>query len=284
MKIIEGNVIAQKIKDELKIEVEKLASNGIVPTLAIILVGNNSASEIYVRNKLKACTELGIKANLYRFDENIDETLLINNIRALNNDINIDGIIVQCPLLNHFNENKILQVISNEKDVDGFGIQNLGYLASDDEHILAATPQGIIKVLEYENIDIAQKYIVIVGRSKIVGRPLALALLNRDATVTICHSKTINLKEITKKADILVSAIGCPNFFNSDFIKDGAIVIDVGINRVDGKICGDVDFNSVKDKVSYITPVPKGIGPMTIAMLLTNVVKVAKKRGENKNG
>lgn len=282
MRIINGKEIAKEIRDNLKNEISQ---NKLKPNLAIIMVGNNPASEIYVRNKQKACAEIGIKEELYHYDECISEEQIINCIIKLNNDEDIDGIIVQSPLPNHLNEDKIMNNIVPEKDVDGFGIFNLGCLASGQEKFISATPYGIIKLIEHENITIQGKNVVIIGRSKIVGRPLALAMLNKDATVTITHSKTKNLKEITKTADILIVAVGQKNFITSDYIKENAIIIDVGINRVDNKVIGDVDFESCKEKASYITPVPGGVGPMTIAMLLTNVVESFKnKKGEKKNG
>lgn len=282
MKIIDGKEIAKEIRENLK---KKITDNNLKPGLAIIMVGNNPASEIYVRNKRKACAEVGIKEELYQFAENTSEEEILNCIIKLNNDESINGIMVQSPLPNHLDEDKIMNYIVPEKDVDGFGISSLGYLASNEEKFISATPYGIIKLLEHENISLAGKNVVIVGRSKIVGRPLALAMLNRDATVTIAHSKTKNLKDITKEADILVVAIGKANFINEDYIKQDAIVIDVGINRVDGKVIGDVDFESCSKKASYITPVPGGVGPMTIAMLLTNVVESFKRsKGEKKNG
>lgn len=282
MEIINGKEIASEIRENLK---EEIAEKGLKPGLAIIMVGNNPASEIYVRNKRKACAEIGIKEELYQYDENVSEKELINCIIKLNNDENINGIMVQSPLPSHLDEDKIMNYIVPEKDVDGFGISSLGYLASNEEKFISATPYGIIKLLEYKNIAIEGKNVVIIGRSKIVGRPLALALLNRNATVTITHSKTKNLREITKTADILIVAIGKAKFITGNDIKDGAVVIDVGINRIDGKVVGDVDFESCSEKVSYITPVPGGVGPMTIAMLLTNVVESFKRsKGEKKNG
>lgn len=282
MEIINGKEIASEIRKELK---EEIREKKLKPGLAIIMVGNNPASEIYVRNKRKACAEIGIKEELYQYDENISEKEIINCIIKLNNEDNINGIIVQSPLPKHLDEDKIMNYIIPEKDVDGFGISSLGYLASNEEKFISATPYGIIKLLEHENISLAEKNVVIVGRSKIVGRPLALAMLNRDATVTIAHSKTKNLKEITKTADILIVAIGKAKFISGKDIKENAVVIDVGINRIDGKVVGDVDYESCKEKVSYITPVPGGVGPMTIAMLLTNVVESFKKsKGEKKNG
>jgi len=282
MKIINGKEIAKEVRENLK---KEIADNKLNPGLAIIMVGNNPASEIYVRNKRKACVEVGIKEKLYQYNSDVSEDEIINTIIKLNNDKNINGIMVQSPLPNHLDEDKIMNYIVPEKDVDGFGISSLGYLASNEEKFISATPYGIIKLLEHEKIDVASKNVVIIGRSKIVGRPLALALLNRDATVTIAHSRTKNLKEISKTADILVVAIGKPNFINNDYIKDGAVVIDVGINRIDGKVVGDVDFESCSKNASYITPVPGGVGPMTIAMLLTNVVESFKEsKGEKKNG
>lgn len=282
MEIINGKEIASEIRENLK---KEIAEKNLKPGLAIIMVGNNPASEIYVRNKRKACAEIGIKEELYQYDENVSEEQLINCIIKLNNDENINGIMIQSPLPSHLDEDKIMNYIAPEKDVDGFGISSLGYLASNEEKFISATPYGIIKLLEYKNIAIEGKNVVIIGRSKIVGRPLALALLNRNATVTITHSKTKNLREITKTADILIVAIGKAKFITGDDIKDGAVVIDVGINRIDGKVIGDVDFESCSEKASYITPVPGGVGPMTIAMLLTNVVESFKRsKGEKKNG
>ena len=273
MNTINGKEIALEIRNKLKNEIKEY---NLTPGLAIIKVGNNPASEIYVRNKLKACAEVGINGELFEFNENVNESEIIDTIDKLNNNDTIHGIIVQSPLPKNLNEDFINSFISKDKDVDGFGIYNLGCLMDNHERIISATPYGIIKLLEYENIDIEGKHVVILGRSKIVGRPLALLMLNRNATVTICHSKTENLKEITKTADILIVAIGKANFITADYIKENTIVIDVGINRIDNKVVGDVNFESVKDIVSYITPVPGGVGPMTIAMLLTNVVEIAK--------
>lgn len=276
MKIIDGKSFALEIQESLKKEIKDL---NIVPGLAIIYVGDNPASEIYIKNKIKVAEEIGIKTEVFRFTSEVSENDIIVKIKELNEDSNVDGIIIQSPLPKIFNEDYINSFIDKDKDVDGFGIYNLGALASFDEKFIAATPYGVIKLLEHENIELKGANVVVVGRSKIVGRPLALALLNRDATVTIAHSKTKDLKAITSMADILVVAIGSPKFITADYVKEGAVVIDVGISRVDGQILGDVDFDSVKEKVSYITPVPGGVGPMTIAMLLNNVVESAKKRG-----
>lgn len=282
MKIIDGKEIAKELRENLK---EEIASTRLTPGLAIIMVGNNPASEIYVRNKIKACETVGVKSHLYHYEEDVTEEELLNCIDKLNKADDIHGIMIQSPLPKQFDEESITNHIIPKKDVDGFGVLSLGCLASNEEQFISATPYGIIEMLEHENIPIAGSHVVIIGRSKIVGRPLALALLNRDATVTITHSKTKNLKEITKTADILVVAIGKANFINEDYIKENAVVVDVGINRIDGKVVGDVDFASTSKKASYITPVPGGVGPMTITMLLKNVIASAKKEREcRKNG
>ncbi len=273
--IIDGKKIAQEVRDSLK---EKIAKLGFTPGLAIVLIGHNEASEIYVRNKLKACEEIGINGMLYRFEGTEDETEIIACLKKLNATSSIHGIIIQSPVPAKYNEEYLNSFISPEHDVDGFGIYNMGMLASNRESLIAATPSGIMKLLEHENISVQGKHVVVVGRSKIVGRPLALALLNKDATVTIAHSQTKNLPEITKTADILIVAIGVPKFITAEYIKEGAVVIDVGTNRdSNNHLCGDVDFENVLNKVSYITKVPGGVGPMTIAMLLNNVYESAKK-------
>ncbi len=275
MKIIDGKKCATHLQENLREEVKALIAQGIIPTLTIILVGNNPSSEIYVRNKMRIGEELGIKVILKKFDDTIFENELIAELNALNNDPKVHGILVQSPLPEHIDEAKIMSLIDSNKDVDGFNIINVGALATNKEKVIAATPLGIIKLLEAEHINLSGQHVVIVGRSNIVGRPLALALLNRDATVTITHSKTKNLASITKMADILIVAIGKPNFITSEYIKKDAIVIDVGINRIDGKLVGDVDFASVRDKASLITPIPGGVGPMTVISVLHNVVKLA---------
>ena len=280
MKIIDGKLISNEIRKNIKKEIKNLKEKNIIPGLGIILVGNDPASEIYVRNKMKACDELGVHALLYRFDEGNSEEEIIAQIEKLNKDDHIHGILVQSPLPTCFNEDRIISYVDKEKDVDGFGIYNLGSLISNQERIVAATPLGILKMLEYENIDVEGKNVVVVGASLIVGRPMAILLLNRGATVTIAHSKTQNLKEITKQADILIVAIGQAKFITDEYVKDGAVVIDVGTNRVDGKLYGDVNFDEVSKKASYITPVPGGVGPMTITMLISNVVDQAKGIGD----
>ena len=276
MKIIDGKLISKEIRKNIKKDIDALKVKNIIPGLGIILVGNDPASEIYVRNKIKACDELGINTLLYRFKEDNNEREVIELIKDLNCDDQIHGILVQSPLPSSFDEDKIISYVEKEKDVDGFGTFNLGALLSNQEKIVAATPLGILKMLEYENIDIEGNHVVVVGASLIVGRPMATLLLNRGATVTIAHSKTKNLKEITKQADILIVAIGQAKFITDEYVKDGAVVIDVGTNRVDGKLYGDVDFDKVSKKASYITPVPGGVGPMTITMLISNVVEQAK--------
>lgn len=280
MKLIDGKKQANDIKEKLKKEISTLKEQGVIPGLAIILVGHDPASEIYVKNKIKTCDELGICTLLYRFMEESSEKEIIAQIKDLNEDDGIDGILIQSPLPAIFNEDKIISYVDPKKDVDGFGINNLGALLSNNELIIAATPLGILKMLENESVSLEGKNVVVVGASRIVGRPMATLLLNRGATVTICHNKTKNLKEITSNADILIIAIGQAKFITSDFVKEGAVVIDVGINRIDNHLYGDVDFDSVSKKASLITPVPGGVGPMTIVMLLSNVVDVAKRRAK----
>ena len=280
MKLIDGRKQANDIKEKLKKEISTLKEQGVIPGLAIILVGHDPASEIYVKNKIKTCDELGICTLLYRFTKERSEKEIIAQIKDLNEDDGIDGILIQSPLPAIFNEDKIISYVDPKKDVDGFGINNLGALLSNNELIIAATPLGILKMLENESVSLEGKNVVVVGASRIVGRPMATLLLNRGATVTICHNKTKNLKEITSNADILIVAIGQAKFITSDFVKEGAVVIDVGINRIDNHLYGDVDFDSVSKKASLITPVPGGVGPMTIVMLLSNVVDVARRRAK----
>lgn len=275
--ILDGKELSKKIKKDIKQEVETLIQKtNIVPGLAIVLVGNNPASEIYVRNKLKAASLCLIDATLIRKEETITEEELINLVKELNQDEKYHGIIVQLPLPKHINEQKIIDTIDVLKDVDGFGILNKGRLFSGLNTIESATPHGIIRLLEEYNIQIEGKNAVVVGRSNIVGKPMALLLLNRNATVTICHSRTKNLKEVTKLADILVVAIGKAKYITADMVKEGAVVIDVGTNRVDDVLCGDVDFENVSKIASYISPVPGGVGPLTIASLLENTIKAYK--------
>ena len=275
--IIDGKALAKKIKLELKEKVNNLKENEITPKLAVIMVGDNPASKVYVKNKSKACRSVGIEFDEYLFDENITEQELLDVIEKLNNDKTIHGILLQAPIPKHLNINKAFGTISPQKDVDGFNPINIGKLSIGEDTFISCTPYGIVKMLEEYKIDAEGKNVVILGRSNIVGKPLIQCMLNLNSTVTVCHSRTKNIKEITKKADILISAIGKPKFVTIDMVKDEAVIIDVGINRLDdGSIVGDVDYDNVFQKVSYITPVPGGVGPMTIAMLLTNVVKAAE--------
>lgn len=281
--IIDGKTLAKEKREELKKKVQELKDKKeIVPGLAIIRVGNDPASEIYVRNKLKACQEVGIHAVEQHFDENASEQEIIERIEFFNQEKSIDGILVQSPLPKNLNEKKIVSFILGSKDVDGFGINNLGHLLANQEQVLAATPLGILHLLEKYEIPIASKNVLVIGRSQIVGRPLAIMFLNRDATVTIAHSKTKNLKELTLQADILVSAVGRPHFITADMVKEGAVCIDVGINRENGHVIGDMDFDAIKEKASFITPVPGGVGPMTVATLLENVYELASTRKKEK--
>lgn len=278
--ILDGKSLANERALLLKTRVATLKAQNIIPTLLIILVGEDPASAIYARNKVKKCAEIGIKAILEKLEANCSSEAILEVIEKANKDPKIDGIILQSPLPKQFNEQEIMQHIHSKKDVDGFGTLNLGHLLLGDEEILAATPLGIIRLLEKYDIPVASKNVLMIGRSQIVGRPLAAMLLNRDATVTIAHSKTKNLKEFTQRADIVISAVGEPHFITADMIKPGAVCIDVGISRVENHVVGDMDFEHIKDKASYITPVPGGVGPMTIISLLENIVSLAEKRKE----
>lgn len=271
--ILDGKKMAETITTITKEEIEK---NNYKITLALILVGENPASEIYVRNKNIACQKVGIEVKNYRLSEDTEESELLKIIDECNKDASINGILVQMPLPRHMDEEKVINTIDPNKDVDGLTVVNQGKLMGGLPTIPSATPKGVITLLKRNNIEIEGKHVVIVGRSILVGKPLAFLFLQTNATVTICHSRTKNLKEMTKQADIMVAAIGKPKFFTADMIKEGAVVVDVGINRVDGHICGDVDFDEVSKIASFITPVPKGVGPMTIASLLENIVDCYK--------
>lgn len=272
--IIDGKKLAQKIRLELKTEAEKFKTR---PKLAVILVGNDPASKIYVRNKNKACEEVGINYEEHVLEETTKMEDLLQLIDRLNSDDSINGILLQAPLPKHLEINRAFEEISPIKDVDGFNPINVGKLLIGEDAFISCTPYGIIKMLEEYNIPIQGKNAVVVGRSNIVGKPLVQCLLNKNATVIICHSKTENLSNYTKNADILISAVGKANLITADMVKEGATVIDVGMNRSDnGKLCGDVDFENVKEIASYITPVPGGVGPMTITMLMNNVIKAYK--------
>ena len=271
--IIDGKAISARIKDELKEEVARKKAEGKQITLAVIQVGNDPASTVYVGNKKKACAYIGIDSVSYELPEETSQDELLALIDKLNEDPKITGILVQLPVPDHIDEDNIIRRISPKKDVDGFHPMSVGALCIGEKGFVSCTPAGVIKLLEYSGIEIAGKECVVIGRSNIVGKPMALLLLRENGTVTVCHSKTKDLKEVCKRADILVVAIGRPKMINEEYIKDGAVVIDVGIHRMDnGRLCGDVDFDRVVDKCSAITPVPGGVGPMTIAMLMYNVV------------
>lgn len=281
MEIIDGKQLAKKTREKLKYEVEDLKKEGIQPKLAVIMVGDNSASQIYVRNKSKACNDVGIEFEEYLLPGTTKQEELLDVIEKLNNNKEINGILLQSPIPDGLDINEAFRKISPEKDVDGFHPVNVGKLVLGQDTFVSCTPYGIMKMFEEYNIDLEGKNAVVIGRSNIVGKPMSQCLLNENATVTICHSRTRNLPEITKNADILVSAIGRPEFVTADMVKDGAVVIDVGINRTaEGKLKGDVDFENVSKKASYITPVPGGVGPMTIAMLMNNVVKASKNQAK----
>lgn len=275
--LINGKEVAKKVRKELKKEVIELKEKGISPKLAVIMVGNDPGSTVYVRNKSKACEKVGIEFEEFLFEENVLEQDVLELIEKLNSDSTINGILLQSPLPKHIDVNKAFRTISPEKDVDGFNPINVGNLTIGEDAFISCTPYGVIKMFEEYNIELEGKNAVILGRSNIVGKPMIQCMLNKNATVTVCHSRTKNIEEITKNADIVISAIGKPKFVKGNMVKEGAIVIDVGINRLeDGSIVGDVDFDEVSKKASYITPVPGGVGPMTIAMLLNNVVKATK--------
>ena len=279
--IIDGKELAKKIRANLKIECEELNKKGINSKLAVIMVGDDPASKVYVRNKSRACEDVGIEYEEYLLDSKITQKELIELIEKLNNDKTVNGILLQSPIPSNLDINEAFRTISSEKDVDGFHPVNVGKLVLGQDTFVSCTPYGIMKMFEEYDIDLTGKNVVILGRSNIVGKPLIHCCLNKNATVTSCHSKTQNLAQKAKEADILISAIGKANFVTADMVKDGAVVIDVGINRLDnGKITGDVDFESVKEKASYITPVPGGVGPMTIAMLMNNVIKATKRQNE----
>lgn len=281
-KIIDGKIISNKIKEELKNEVTGLKSKGITPCLVVIQVGDNPASTVYVNNKKKACKYIGIESFTYKLEENTSQKELLYLIDELNYTDRVNGILVQLPLPKHINEDAVIKAILPEKDVDGFHPETVGNMCIGRKGFLPCTPAGVIELLKRSNIEIEGKECVVIGRSNIVGKPMAFLLLRENGTVTIAHSKTKDLKEITKRADILVVAIGKPKHITSEYIKDGVVVIDVGIHRDENnKLCGDVDFDDVIDKVSTITPVPGGVGPMTIAMLMKNCVEATKnQKGE----
>lgn len=277
MKILDGKAVSLKVKESVKVRADELKKFGVEPTLAVVLVGEDKASQTYVRAKEKACNEYGIKSVAHRLSENTTQNELLALINVLNLDDSIHGILVQLPLPKHIDTNVVLTAIDPRKDVDGFHAVNVGKLVSGLDGFVPCTPLGVMEILKEYGIEVAGLNAVVIGRSNIVGKPMANLLLNASATVTVTHSKTKNLKEICKNADLIVAAIGKPFFLKADMVKDGAVVVDVGINRLDdGRLVGDVDFEEVAPKCSYITPVPGGVGPMTIAMLLNNTILAAQ--------
>ncbi|AYC29541.1 bifunctional methylenetetrahydrofolate dehydrogenase/methenyltetrahydrofolate cyclohydrolase FolD [Paenisporosarcina cavernae] len=276
--ILDGKKIASSIQSDIEQQVKTLKQSGVVPGLTVIIVGDNPASITYVTNKKRTSERLGMNSALLELPESTTELELVNKIVELNNDPTVHGILVQLPLPRHIDESKIIHAISPEKDVDGFHPINVGKFVIGEESFLPCTPYGIMEMLHFEGIDVAGKHVVVVGRSNIVGKPMGLMMLKNNATVTYVHSKTVDVSSITKQADILIVAVGKAKFITSEFVKDGAIVIDVGMNRDEnGKLCGDVDFENVRNIASFITPVPGGVGPMTITMLMKNTLESAKK-------
>ncbi len=277
-KLIDGKIISASVKERVREEVAQLGLKNITVGLAVIIVGDDPASKVYVANKKKACETLGIKSFEYALPETTTEQELLSLIQKLNNDSQVNGILCQLPLPKHLDEKLIINSIDPEKDVDAFHPINVGKIMIGDFDFVPCTPAGVMEMLKYEGIEVEDKSCVVIGRSNIVGKPMNMLLLHKNGTVTVCHSRTNNLTEICKSADILVAAVGRPNFVKADMVKEGAVVIDVGINRVGGKLCGDVDFENVKEKAAAITPVPGGVGPMTIAMLMQNTLTASKKQ------
>ena len=280
-KILSGKIVSARVKDELKKEVEELSQRGKQTGLAVVLVGDDSASKVYVRNKEKACEEVGIYSEVHRLSENTSEEELLKLINELNENDKIDGILVQLPLPKHLDDKVIIDNIKPEKDVDAFHPSNVDKIMIGDYDFLPCTPAGIMELIHESGVEVDGKTCVVIGRSNIVGKPMSMLLLHENGTVTTCHSHTKNLAEVTKSADILVAAVGIPKFVKADMVKPGAVVIDVGMDRDEnGKLCGDVDFNEVEPVAGAITPVPGGVGPMTIAMLMRNTVTASKKKLE----
>lgn len=282
--IIDGKELAKKIRNNLRIDCEELKQKNIKSKLAVIMVGDDPASKVYVRNKSKACEDVGIEYEEHLLDKETTQKELIELIKKLNDEKNINGILLQSPIPSNLDINEAFRTIAPEKDVDGFNPTNVGKLVLNQDTFVSCTPYGIIKMFEEYNIDLSGKHVVILGRSNIVGKPLIQCCLQKNATVTTCHSRTKNLSDMTRQADIIISAIGQPEFLKADMVKNGVIIIDVGINRNDkGKLVGDVDFENVQKKASYITPVPGGVGPMTIAMLMSNVIKATEEQKKEKS-
>jgi methylenetetrahydrofolate dehydrogenase (NADP+) / methenyltetrahydrofolate cyclohydrolase len=285
--IIDGKALADELRQSFKARVDALTAKGHRPGLVVILVGEDPASEVYVRNKVNGCLAIGMHSEKITYPKDVSQEVVLAKIAELNIDANIHGILVQLPLPKHFNEEAVLEAISVEKDVDGFHAENVGALAQGNPRFIPCTPYGVMKMFEKGNIDLNGKEAVVIGRSNIVGKPMALLLINAGATVTVCNSRTQDLKFHTSRADIVVAAVGKPKFVTGDMIKPGAVVIDVGINRLAdgpdaGKLCGDVDFESCKEVAGQITPVPGGVGPMTITMLLANTIEAAERKAERK--
>lgn len=278
MQIIDGKKVSAEVKEEVRQQTLKLKeTHGITPGLAVVIVGDDPASRVYVNNKKKACELVGFKSEEYALPAETTQQELLNLVETLNNKDDINGILVQLPLPKHLDDKAVIAAINTKKDVDAFHAVNVGKIMLGEYDFLPCTPAGVMEMLHSYNIEVSGKNCVVIGRSNIVGKPMAMLLLHENGTVTICHSRTKNLAEVTKQADILVAAVGRPKFVTADMVKDGAVVIDVGMDRDEnGKLCGDVDFENVKDKCSYITPVPGGVGPMTIATLMKNTLKAAK--------
>jgi methylenetetrahydrofolate dehydrogenase (NADP+)/methenyltetrahydrofolate cyclohydrolase len=285
-KVIDGNAVARHVRLQWQQRVEALKAKSVIPGLAVVLVGDNPASRVYVRNKVRACREVGVRSETHELPAGVAQAELVRLIGKLNRDPAVHGILVQLPLPRHLDERRVLGQIAVEKDVDGFHLYNVGGLVVGDHNIFPpCTPYGVQRLLEYENIPIEGQNVVVVGASNIVGKPMALMLMAKEATVSICHLKTRDLAQYTILADILVVAAGCPNLITAPMVKRGAVVIDVGINRLpDGRLAGDVDFDAVREKASYITPVPGGVGPMTVTMLICNTVAAAERRSAAQAG
>lgn len=277
MQIIDGKKVSAEVKAQVAKETEELKQQGITPGLAVVIVGDDPASRVYVNNKKKACEVVGFKSEEYALPAETTQEELLDLVNTLNNKKDINGILVQLPLPKHLDEKEVIEAINPIKDVDAFHATNVGKIMIGDYDFLPCTPAGVMEMLASYDIDVNGKNCVVIGRSNIVGKPMAMLLLHKNGTVTICHSRTQNLKEVCAGADILVAAVGIPKFVTADMVKEGAVVIDVGMDRDEnGKLCGDVDFENVKDKTSYITPVPGGVGPMTIAMLMKNTIKACR--------
>lgn len=278
-KLLDGEALSLKIQDNIKVQIKNCM---IRPSIAVIQIGENAASDSYIKRKETACNNVGVYFRHFKFDDNTPELTIINKIKELNNDEYVNGIIVQLPLPARYNEKRIINNISNSKDVDGLTDINVGRMINGKKTLIPCTPLGIMRILEEYEVALEGKHVVIVGRGKLVGKPLIHLMLGKDATVTVCHSKTANLKEMTLQADVLVVACGMPKLITEDMVKKDVVVVDAGINRVDGKLCGDVDFDKVSKKASLITPVPKGVGPMTVSMLLENIITCYNSKSTSK--